>query len=123
MARARTAALVVATIGALYLVATAARDLQPYDSAEFALNAAQLGVGHPPGQPLYLLVSAALVRLLPICAPSFALVLLSIGALVVGLALATLAGLRVEGRASEPLGALLLATLAGVAPLALPGVW
>src|SRR5438477_13219133 len=72
-------AFALAALGSTYLLATGARDLQPFDSSEFALNAAQLGVGHPPGQPLYLLAGAALVRLLPF-APSLALVLLSIAA-------------------------------------------
>ena len=55
-----------AALAGLFLSWSAARDLQPFDSAEFVLNAAQLGVGHPPGQPAYLLLGALLVRALPI---------------------------------------------------------
>src|SRR5437868_3641258 len=105
MARARLAPLLVATAGALYFGWTAARDLQPFDSTEFAFNAVQLGVGHPPGQPLYLLLSAAAVRVLRFLSPSHALAWLSIAATVGAAAWAVAAGVALAPR----LVALLLA--------------
>ncbi len=41
---------------ALYYVASMARDLSLYDSGELALAAVQLGLAHPPGQPLHTLL-------------------------------------------------------------------
>jgi hypothetical protein len=88
-----------------------ARDLQPFDSTEFVLNAAQGGVGHPPGQPLYALFAAAFVHALPLSPPT-ALSLLSVLSTVgcVWLALHL-------GRAS------MVGAVAAVAALLLPGVW
>ena len=43
--------------------ATMARGLMWFDSAELALVAQELGLGHPPGQPLYTLLLAAFARL------------------------------------------------------------
>lgn len=110
-------ATLLVLVATAYFGATAARDLQPFDSAEFALNAAQFGVGHPPGQPLYLLLGALFVRILPLSAP-WALSLLSalatIGALFVALRLARALG----GRDLGGIDALLV----GAACL-LPGVW
>jgi hypothetical protein len=39
-----------------YYVASMSRDLSLYDSGELALAAVQLGLGHPPGQPLHTLL-------------------------------------------------------------------
>jgi hypothetical protein len=47
---------------ALYM-ASMARDLSLYDSGELALAAVQLGLGHPPGQPLHTLLGHALTWL------------------------------------------------------------
>lgn len=47
---------------ALYLH-TLARDLLPADNGEFQLVAAQLGLAHPPGFPLYTLLAHAVTRL------------------------------------------------------------
>jgi Protein of unknown function (DUF2723) len=47
-----------------YYAATMSRDLALYDSGELALAAVQLGLGHPPGQPLHTLIGHAL-SLLP----------------------------------------------------------
>src|SRR4051812_24706391 len=102
MARARLAPLLVASVGALYFGGTAARDLQPFDSTEFALNAAQLGVGHPPGQPLYLVLSALLVRMLRFLSPSHALAWLSIGATVGAAAWALAFALRGPREGESP---------------------
>jgi hypothetical protein len=46
-----------------YYVASMARDLSLYDSGELALAAVQLGLGHPPGQPLHTLLGFCLSRL------------------------------------------------------------
>ncbi len=46
-----------------YYVATMARDLSLYDSGELTLAAVQLGLGHPPGQPLHALLGFALSHL------------------------------------------------------------
>ncbi len=47
----------------LYYVASMARDLSLYDSGELALAAVQLGLGHPPGQPLHTCLGFALAHL------------------------------------------------------------
>jgi hypothetical protein len=46
-----------------YYVASMSRDLSLYDSGELALAAVQLGLGHPPGQPLHALLGFAGSRL------------------------------------------------------------
>jgi hypothetical protein len=46
-----------------YYAASMARDLSLYDSGELALAAVQLGLGHPPGQPLHTMVGFALAHL------------------------------------------------------------
>jgi hypothetical protein len=46
-----------------YYVASMSRDLSLYDSGELALAAAQLGLGHPPGQPLHTLLGYLASRL------------------------------------------------------------
>src|SRR6476469_6630019 len=58
--RAPTAAWAATLALFVYLVATMARDLSLYDSGELALAAVQLGLGHPPGQPLHTLLGFAL---------------------------------------------------------------
>jgi hypothetical protein len=60
--------IIVLTTGFLFLVlywGTLARDVLPADSGEFQLIAAELGVAHPPGFPLYT-VAANLFSRLPI---------------------------------------------------------
>lgn len=47
---------------AAYYALTASRDLSVFDSGELALAAVQLGLGHPPGQPLHTLLGYALSR-------------------------------------------------------------
>lgn len=49
---------------ALYVLGMA-RDLSFYDSAELALTAVQLGLAHPPGQPLYMLLGHVFAHLAP----------------------------------------------------------
>lgn len=58
----RSAWLAVSSL-ALYLVASMARDLSLYDSGELALAAVQLGLGHPPGQPLHTLIGFVFAHL------------------------------------------------------------
>ncbi|MFH1501558.1 MAG: DUF2723 domain-containing protein [Candidatus Eisenbacteria bacterium] len=70
-----SAALVSVTSFAVYCL-TAARDLTLGDSAEFVAVARTLGVAHPPGYPLYTLLSALAVRV-PAGTPFFRLSLLS----------------------------------------------
>jgi hypothetical protein len=52
----------VALTGLAY-VATMARGIGFYDSGELALASVELGLGHPPGQPLYTLLSALFAHL------------------------------------------------------------
>lgn len=47
---------------ATYYALTASRDLSLYDSGELALAATQLGLGHPPGQPLHTLLGHVAAR-------------------------------------------------------------
>lgn len=61
----------------LLYVATTVRDVLPADSGEFQLAAARWGVLHPPGYPLYTMVGALWVRLLPLGSLAFRLNLLS----------------------------------------------
>ncbi|MGC9349519.1 MAG: protein O-mannosyl-transferase family [Anaerolineae bacterium] len=57
--------------------ATTARDVLPADSGEFQLVAAGWGIAHPPGYPLYTVVGALWVRLLPFGSVPFRLNILS----------------------------------------------
>lgn len=61
----------------LTYAATTARDVLPADSGEFQLITARWGIAHPPGYPLYTMVGALWVRLLPIGSLPFRLNLLS----------------------------------------------
>ncbi|HEX2678288.1 MAG TPA: DUF2723 domain-containing protein, partial [Polyangiales bacterium] len=59
-----------------YYALTATHDLSLYDSGELALAAVQLGLGHPPGQPLHTLLGFALAHL-PLWTPLFGVALAS----------------------------------------------
>ena len=61
----------------LVYAATTARDVLPADSGEFQLIAAGWGIGHPPGYPLYTVVSALWSRLIPLGTLPFRVSLLS----------------------------------------------
>ena len=61
---------------ALYVV-TLAPDVLAADSGELQVVAAQLGVAHPPGFPLYVMVSHLFVRALPSVSPAYAVNLFS----------------------------------------------
>lgn len=66
------------TIGffALYL-ATLAPDVLAADGGELQVVAAQLGVAHPPGFPLYVILAHLVTRLLPFLPPAYAVNLFS----------------------------------------------
>jgi Flp pilus assembly protein TadD len=72
----RLAVLSVFIVAAGTYCATAARHLRWGDSAEFVTAAYTLGITHPPGYPLYTLLSAAAVRL-PLGTPFLRVSLLS----------------------------------------------
>jgi len=61
----------------LVYAATTARDVLPADGGEFQLISAGWGIGHPPGYPLYTVVSALWSRLIPLGALPFRVSLLS----------------------------------------------
>ncbi|MBN1874520.1 MAG: DUF2723 domain-containing protein [Anaerolineae bacterium] len=57
--------------------ATTARDVLPADSGEFQLVAARWGIAHPPGYPLYTILSGLCARLIPLRNVLFRINLLS----------------------------------------------
>jgi 4-amino-4-deoxy-L-arabinose transferase-like glycosyltransferase len=61
----------------LFYALTTARDVLPADSGEFQVVAAGWGIAHPPGYPLYTVVGALWVRLIPFGTVPFRLNLLS----------------------------------------------
>jgi len=68
----------LATLAAFALyVATLAPDVLAADSGELQVVAAQLGVAHPPGFPLYVMVAHLFTRLLPFVSPAYAVNLFS----------------------------------------------
>lgn len=74
--RARVAAWLACLSLGIFYVATMSRDLSLYDSGELALAAVQLGLGHPPGQPLHTLLGH-LAALLSLSAPLIGINLVS----------------------------------------------
>lgn len=85
---------VALALGFLVLyVRTLAPDVLAADSGELQIVAAQLGVAHPPGFPLYVMVAHLFTRLLPFVAPAYAVNLLSAvtSALTVAVVYATVA--------------------------------
>ncbi len=58
-------ALLIGTASLLAYVGTTARGILAADSGEFQLIAADLGIGHPPGYPLYTMASGLWARILP----------------------------------------------------------
>jgi hypothetical protein len=91
----------LATLGlcAVYM-ASMARDLSLYDSGELALAAVQLGLGHPPGQPLHTLLGHALSRL-PRVSPLVAVNLASVLPAALTLLPATSLAQTLLGRAAS----------------------
>ncbi len=63
MAEGRRAGPIAAGLLLLWYAATMARGLEWFDSAELALVGRQLGLGHPPGQPLYTWLAGLFSRL------------------------------------------------------------
>lgn len=62
-ASARWPGIVAAGVLTVWSLATMARGLMWYDTGELALVARELGLGHPPGQPLYTLLGALAARI------------------------------------------------------------
>lgn len=81
----------------LYLF-TLAPDVLPADSGELQVVAAQLGVAHPPGFPLYVMAAHLFTHLLPFASPAYAVNLFSAvtGALTV--AAVYLTGVTLTGK-------------------------
>jgi hypothetical protein len=73
----RQAALVVGTVLLLVYLATLAPGITLWDAGEFASAVESLGVPHPPGTPLYILVARAWRSLLPFVATAVATNLLA----------------------------------------------
>lgn len=75
---------------ALYVL-TLAPDVLAADGGELQIVAAQLGVAHPPGFPLYVMTAHLFTRLLPFVSPAYAVNLFSAvaGALAVGVVYGT----------------------------------
>ena len=98
--------LAVCALGAYY-VASMSRDLSLYDSGELALAAVQLGLGHPPGQPLHTLLGFAGSRLAFWAAPfgvNLASALPAAFTVLPAVSIAqTLGGTRLSRRAREAL--------------------
>ncbi|HET6338425.1 MAG TPA: DUF2723 domain-containing protein [Polyangiales bacterium] len=86
---------------ALYFVGSMARDLSLYDSGELALAAVQLGLAHPPGQPLHTLLGFFLSRL-SFAAPLVGVNLLSAIPSALTLIPATSLGQRMLGERVSP---------------------
>ncbi|MBP6015412.1 MAG: DUF2723 domain-containing protein [Candidatus Promineofilum sp.] len=74
-------------------VLTLAPDVLAADGGELQIVAAQLGVAHPPGFPLYVIAAHLFTRLLPFVSPAYAVNLFSAvaGALAVGVVYVTAA--------------------------------
>ena len=70
------AGLVAIVAFVVYLI-TLAPDVLAADSGELQVVAAQLGVAHPPGFPLYVMIAHLFTRLMPLTAPAFAVNLFS----------------------------------------------
>lgn len=75
----------------LLYILTLAPDVLAADGGELQIVAAQLGVAHPPGFPLYVMTAHLFTRLLPFVSPAYAVNLFSAvaGALAVGVVYAT----------------------------------
>lgn len=71
------AACVIAAVFFLLYLTTLAPDVLAADSGELQVVAAQLGVAHPPGFPLYTIMAHAVTRLLPFVSPAYAVNLFS----------------------------------------------
>jgi hypothetical protein len=106
---------------ALYFVASMARDLSLYDSGELALAAVQLGLAHPPGQPLHTLLGFAFSQL-PFVTPLVGVNLLSALPSALTLIPATSLGQRLLREHASPLALNILPWLLAACALH-PCVW
>lgn len=82
----------------LIYLATVVPDVLPADSGEFQLVAANLGVAHPPGFPLYTLLAHGATRIPLALSPALKVTLFSTGISLGTLALVYLAVLRLTGK-------------------------
>ncbi len=108
----RVGAAVGAPLLALYLI-TASRTVQGGDTGEFVLLGLSGGVAHPPGYPLYVLLSR-LFALLPFEPPPFRAALLSA---LAGAGTAVVLALLVRRLTREPLAAVVAGLAFGLAPV------
>lgn len=65
-------AAIIAIFFFLLYLSTLAPDVLAADSGELQVVATQLGVAHPPGFPLYIMIAHAFTRILPFVAPAYA---------------------------------------------------
>lgn len=91
------AALLAAAFFGLYVV-TLAPDVLAADSGELQVVAAQLGVAHPPGFPLYVILAHLFTRLLPFVSPAYAVNFISAVTSALTVAVVYLAAVRITGR-------------------------
>lgn len=82
---------------ALYF-ATLAPDVLPADSGELQVVAAQLGVAHPPGFPLYVMLAHLITRLLPMLPVAYAVNLFSAMTSALTIGIVFLAGVLITRR-------------------------
>ncbi len=106
---------------ALYYAASMARDLSLYDSGELALAAVQLGLAHPPGQPLHTLLGFAFSQL-PFVTPIAGVALLSALPAALTLVPATSLGQRLLGERASPAALSGVSWLIGACALH-PSLW
>jgi hypothetical protein len=110
-----TAGVVAIVLGAVYAL-TLAPAVTLWDSGEFQAAIATLGIPHPPGTPLYILVGNAWVRALPVVPLPLALNLLS--AVSTAIACALMAGLMARWTKSRLAG-----IAAGISAGSMLAVW
>ncbi len=105
------AALLALLFFSLYL-ATLAPDVLAADSGELQVVAAQLGVAHPPGFPLYVLLAHLFTRLLPFVSPAYAVNLFSVVTSALTVAVVYLSAVKLAGRLPSLVAAVALGTAA-----------
>ncbi len=106
-------ALIISLLFFFLYLATLAPDILPADNGEFQLIAAQLGIAHPPGFPLYTLLAHLMTRLPFDATPAYKVNLLSAISSAVTLFLVYLTTLRLTRRHLAALTAVItLATAA-----------
>ncbi len=113
---ARRAALITGVLLLGVYVGTAAPSLTFWDASEFATAIGTLGIPHPPGTPLYVVLGSALWHLIPGVSPVQAGSLLSAACTAAACALATWVIVRVTGQRA-------LGVIAGLCAGAMGSVW